>query len=247
AGVRIEHPLALDRNSLVFVTPNFQGPDSPGVYNDYPICVWFTGSQWVILNLKQDMMVTMPFRAAFNVQILKPDPSANVFIHTSTSSDPSQYWTAIDIKKYPLASERDAMVFATFNLSASVGRGQYNNHPIGVWYTGTGWAIFNRDLRPMPEGTAFNVQILKPDPSANVFVHTAPSNIQGINWTTIDARNSNMLAFAMPRTSAGSTPVKNDLNIGVWHNGTQWTIFNEDRTAPMHEGAEFNILILERR
>ena len=253
AGVRIEHDLASKSDSLVFITPNYQGPDSPGVYNDYPTSVFFYGSQWIILNLKQDenMMATMPFRAAFNVQILKPDPDANVFIHTSTSSDPSQYWTAIDSQIYPLAKDPNALVFATYNFSASEGRGQLNNHPIGVWYKGTEWVIFNRDLLPMPKGTAFNVQILKPD--ANAFVQTAnPSNIRGINQTAIDDPNpffhdANKMVFAMPRSSAGSTPVKNDINIGVNHNGTEWTIFNEDFTAPMPEGAEFNILFLEPR
>lgn len=254
AGVRIEHDLASKSDSLVFITPNYQGPDSPGVYNDYPTSVFFYGSQWIILNLKQDenMMATMPFRAAFNVQILKPDPDANVFIHTSTSSDPSQYWTAIDSQIYPLAKDPNALVFATYNFSASEGRGQLNNHPIGVWYKGTEWVIFNRDLLPMPKGTAFNVQIVSPGTN-NAIIHMAmPSNIRDKNGTAIDNpnplfRDPNLLVFAMPRISAGSTPVKNDINIGVYHNGTEWTIFNQDRTAPMPEGAEFNILILERR
>ena len=250
AGVRIEHPLASNSNSLIFVTPNYQGPDSPGVYNDYPICVFFYGSQWVILNLKQNenVMATMPFRTAFNVRILSEGKDA--FIHTATVENTSDYWTAIDSQKYPLASDPNALVFATYNFSASEGRGQYNNHPIGVWYTGTEWAIFNRDLLPMPKGTAFNVQIVSPETN-NAIIHMAmPSNIRDKNGTAIDNLNPlfhdpDLLVFAMPRISAGSTPVKNDLNIGVYHNGIEWTIFNQDRTKPMPDGAEFNILLLE--
>jgi len=247
SGVRIEHPLAFERNSLIFVTPNYQGPDSPGVYNDYPICVFFYGSQWVILNLKQESMATMPFRAAFNVQILSEGTDA--FIHTATAENTSEYWTAIDSQKYPLASDPNALVFATYNFSASTGSGLYNNHPIGVWYTGTEWAIFNRDLHPMPKGTAFNVHIVSPD-ADNALIHKAMlSNIRDENGTAIDNpsplfHDPDLLVFAMPRVSAGSTPEKNDLNIGVYHNGSEWTIFNQNRTKPMPDGAEFNILLL---
>ena len=239
-GVSIDHALASDPNALVFAMPNFKRPDShqeiPGVYNDNPICVWYRGSQWVILNQSP---VAIPFRAAFNVQILSTGRDA--FIHTATSSNTSDYWTAIDS---PLASDPNALIFATFNFSASVGRGKYNDHPIGVLYTGTQWAIFNRDLYPMPEGAAFNVQIV--NAGMNAFVHTATSSNTTANWTTIDdplAYDPNVLVFAMPRGAPGSNGVKNDHVIGVWHNKTQWTIFNQDR-VDMPEGTEFNILIL---
>ena len=259
AGVRIEHPLASEADSLVFVTPNFEGPDNDGTYSDYPICVYWMGSQWVILNIKQDMrMATMPYGAAFNVQILKPEPDANVFIHTSTAENTKdKYRTVIDTQKYPLASDPNALVFATFNLSASTGAGAYFNNPIGVLYKDGQWAIYNRNLANMPEGAAFNVQIVTP--GTNAFVHTAvPSNIRGINQTAIDnllnplLRDPKMLIFAMPRSSAGSTPIKTDINIGVWRTGGQWVIFNEydeetEPKPPMPEGAEFNILILEQR
>lgn len=39
--------------------------------------------------------------------------------------------------------------------------GGYNNHPIGVYYTGTQWAIFNQDLAPMSVGLGFNVMVVK--------------------------------------------------------------------------------------
>ena len=258
AGVKIEHPLAFNRDSLVFITPNFEGPDSEGVYNDYPICAYFTRSQWVILNIKHDMkMATMPFGAAFNVQILSA--GSNAFIHTATAENtpPGEYWTVLNSKEYPLASDPDALVFATFNLSASAGRGAYFNNPIGVLYKDGQWAIYNRDLADMPEGAAFNVQIVTP--GTNAFVHTAaPSNIRGINQTAIDnllnplLSDPKMLLFAMPRSSVGSTPIKTDINIGVWRKGGQWTIFNQfeedenEPKPPMPEGAEFNILILEQ-
>lgn len=188
----------------------------------------------------------MPYSAAFNVQILSAGKDA--FIFTATASNTSDYWTAIDSNKYPLASDPNALVFATFNLSASVGRGQYNNHPIGVWYTGTEWAIFNRDLLPMPEGTAFNAQIFKP--GANACVHTATASNTSTNWTSIDdnslATDVAKLVFVMPRGTPEDKEVNNSHPIGVWYTGTQWAVFNED-LADMLAGAEFNILILDAK
>jgi hypothetical protein len=37
----------------------------------------------------------------------------------------------------------------------------YNNHPIGVYFDGTQWRIFNQDLVAMPYNTAFNVLVIR--------------------------------------------------------------------------------------
>ena len=36
------------------------------------------------------------------------------------------------------------------------------NHPVGVWYTGSRWAIFNDDGAPMHVGNAYNVLVPRP-------------------------------------------------------------------------------------
>lgn len=38
--------------------------------------------------------------------------------------------------------------------------GVYVNHPIGVWYSGNRWRIFNQDLDPMPTNAKFNVLVI---------------------------------------------------------------------------------------
>jgi len=37
--------------------------------------------------------------------------------------------------------------------------GVYNNHPIGVWYDGTEWTIFNEDIDTIATGASFNVLV----------------------------------------------------------------------------------------
>jgi hypothetical protein len=38
--------------------------------------------------------------------------------------------------------------------------GVYNPHPVGVFYTGGKWTIFNEDLAAMPVGAKFNVLVI---------------------------------------------------------------------------------------
>jgi hypothetical protein len=45
-------------------------------------------------------------------------------------------------------------------LTQADGRlGPYNNQAIGLYYTGTRWAIFNQNLTAMPIGAQFNVLV----------------------------------------------------------------------------------------
>jgi hypothetical protein len=249
-----KHPLASDPNVLVFAMPNYKSPeppsDYPGVYYDYPVSVWYTGTNWCIIKINN--MASIPWKTAFNVQIL--DKGSNAFIHTATAENTSEYWTVIDSEKYPLASDPNALIFATFNLNASTGSGKNFDKPIGVAYKDGQWAIYNRDHVDMPEGSAFNVQIVNPD--TNAFVYSVDNTVD--NWTMIKNPNgspiidANALIFAMPRGTFEDNGIKYDQNIGVWLDGPTWRIFNQVNPdtqikIPMPEGAEFNILILEPR
>jgi hypothetical protein len=247
-----KHPPASKRDVLVFAMPNYKSPeppaDYPGVYYDYPVSVWYTGTQWSIVKISG--MESIPWKTAFNVQILAKGSNAD--IHTATAENTSEYWTVLDSKKFPLASNPDALVFATFNLNESTGRGKYFDKPIGVLYKDGQWAIYNRDHADMPEGASFNVQIVASDtPGTNAFVYTVESPVD--NWAVIKDPNdspiidANALIFAMPQGTLEDNGVLYDQNIGVWFNGSIWVIFNQDKTIPMPEGVEFNILILEPR
>lgn len=55
-----------------------------------------------------------------------------------------------------------AMLFVTQNLNPpDTGLTIYNPHPIGVFYAGGNWQIFNEDLAAMPTGASFNVLVIK--------------------------------------------------------------------------------------
>jgi len=257
-----KHPDASDRDVLVFAMPNFISPEPPtgypGVYYDYPVSVWYTGAKWSIK--KMEGMDSIPWKTAFNVQILDEgsNEGSNVFIHTATVENTSENWTVIDSEKYPLAADPNALVFATFNFSASESPGKFFDSPIGVIYKDGQWAIYIRDNNfNMRAGTAFNVQIVTSDTlGVNAFVYTVDNTVD--NWTIIkDPTNSpiidaNALIFAMPRGTVDDNGEIYDQNLGVWFNGSIWAIFNQKKnqqapSVPVPEGAEFNVMIVEPR
>ncbi|HSL29692.1 MAG TPA: hypothetical protein VK900_10865, partial [Anaerolineales bacterium] len=238
----INHPMAENPDALLFVMPNFNSPESPvGVYYRHHHAVWYRETQWAIRNQGAG---GMSHATAFNVQIMNPGEHA--FVHTATAQNSSEdlMWTRIDHRD---ASDRNALVFATQNWSPPGGRTKDNNHPIGVKYVDSQWVIFNLDGFPIQEGAAFNVQILL-NPGMNAFVHKATTENTRNNWTTLDnplAYDPRMLLFVMPRVSPDTDGVFSKQPLGVWHNGTQWAIFNQDNTVAMPVGAEFNVLILQ--
>ena len=57
----------------------------------------------------------------------------------------------------------NAILIVTHNWTADTNStSQYNTKPVGVYYTGANWAIFNEDTSAMALGRAFNVMVIKP-------------------------------------------------------------------------------------
>jgi hypothetical protein len=237
---------ATDPKALVFAMPHFS--DATKIYNRRFLAAWYNGLRWTIVN--QDL-ATMRHNSEFHVRIV--GRGENAFVHTAAPSNSENSWTVIE----PPVLDPNALVFVmpTWSLDGKQMTVK-QNHPIGVWYTGSRWAVINLDGAEMLEGTAFNIQVL--NQSANAFVHRAGSTNITNNWTVIDEHELEMaadkLVFVTPRGAPDGTMVNNTRPIGVWLFGSQWTIFNqlEDRqSAPtdkdaMPEGAEFNILVLDQ-
>ena len=169
------------------------------------------------------------------------------FVHTATAANTSGNHTYID---HPLTNNNpNAIVLVTPNWNPGGVGNTYNNHPIGVYYSGgeQKWAVFNQDLASMPTGAAFNVLI--PATGADAFVHTATAaNITG-NWTTIDhpLTNGNPNAIVLVTQNwnpSGGSGTYNNHPIGVWYSNSaqKWSVFNQD-LASMPDGAAFNVIV----
>jgi len=142
-------------------------------------------------------------------------------------------------------------VFVTPNWNPGGSGGVFDNHPTGVWYHAGKWAIFNQDVKAIPNGAAFNVMVLSGG-GGQSFVHTANATNSAADYSDISNRitdnNPNALVFITPNWNPGGrgTGVYNNHPIGVWYHGYQWSIFNQDGIA-ISNGAAFNVLVVRIR
>ncbi len=236
-----------DTHALLFVTQNWNPGGTGGVYNPYSITSSYNPlyDRWAIGNLEPGMTVDMTEGAAFNVLVVH---TKEPFItHTATAGNIDGNSTFLD---QPLLNdEPNAVAFITQNWNPGGVGGIYNNHPVGVWYSGIQgqWLVFNQDGANMPPGADFNV--LVPNMDAGVFVHKATMANSSNNSTFFEHpltdNDPDAIVFVTQNWNPGGTGgVYNDHPVGVWYNdlNKQWAVFNQDN-ADMPLGADFNMFV----
>lgn len=219
-------------NAVVFATRTNLFGSAP---HSQPYGVYFSGgNRWSIFN--QTPANTMEVNVPFNIQVMATGD--NVFIHTATSANTSGHITNLN---HPLTvGTPSAIVIVTPRWN-----GIYNPNEIGVYYTGSDWAIFNQNGENMPINAMFNVQVVK---NAVGFTHVAnSSNIVNTSKTEIDHPYLNSVPFAQLIVTQNWTVgggVYNNEAIAVEYDNTteRWYIVNSDGSA-MPNNAGFNILI----
>lgn len=225
-------------NAIVFTTPNFNPGGVGGTGHNHNINMYYNGSQWAILN--QDA-VYIPVGVAFNV--LVPDPDTSVFVHKATAVNILSHSTVID---YPLTNGKpDAIILVTPNFNPGGVGGTYDSSPIGVFYDGSKWRIFNQSGAAMPVGAAFNVFI--PTAGAGVFVHKNTSSYGDSTFINnpLTNDNPNAIVIVTPNWNPGGVGGTNDNHpIGVKYSGSHWFIFNQDGVA-MPLNAAFNVYVFD--
>ncbi|MBD3162680.1 MAG: hypothetical protein GF346_09920 [Candidatus Eisenbacteria bacterium] len=235
---RLDHPLLDDEpTAVLLVTQNWNPGGGVGVYNDHNEGVWYTGSHWAVFNEDQ---APMPEGAAFN--LLLPGQTTTNYVHRAIEDNTEFNYTVIE---HPSTTDPNAIVFATQNYNPGGGAGVYNDHAIGVFYTGSHWAVFNQDQVSMPLGAAFNILVQEYD--ENVYVHTATAENSAGNSTYLDHPWTNgnpdaVVTVTQNWNPGGGPGVYNDHAIGVWYTGSQWAVFNQDGMS-MPLGASFNVLV----
>jgi hypothetical protein len=117
--------------------------------------------------------------------------------------------------------------------------------PVGVWFNGSQWAVFNEDESTMGTLTAFNVLVL-PKATKTAFTVVAKGTARSGNHVVISAAaaNNNPHALLQVTQNFGPDAVFNPNQVGVrYYKGLRrWVIFNEDG-HPMPAGAAFNVLV----
>jgi|SRR5579862_879852 len=231
-------------NDLYFVTPNFNPPGLGGIYDNHPIGVWFTGSDWAIFH--QDS-TSIPLGASYNV--MKMPAGWNDFVHTATASNCAGDYTTLN--NIWINGRPNELLWVTPNYNPGGKGGVYDNHNIGVWYnSATGrWAIFNQDHSAIPAGASFSVAYASGAYFPDYYVHTATSsNISG-NVTFLDdywinGSNGHIVIVTPVWNPGGRGGVYNNHAIGVWYDSAigRYAIYNQDY-SPMPPGAAFNVWV----
>ncbi len=151
---RIDHPGLNGRPDVLPLVTQLWNPGgiSPGVYNDVPVGVWFDGTHW---NVFREDQTAMPLGAAFNVLVPdeRLDASSRVLRHRATAGNTTNHITRLD---HP---DLNGKPFLLLQVTQSWDHGVYNNHPIGVYYAGDQWRIFNQDFANMPVDASFHVLV----------------------------------------------------------------------------------------
>jgi hypothetical protein len=218
-------------SALLFITQQF------GKYNAHQVGVWHNGQQWTIYNEDRIAMVTDTY-----FSVVQVPASANAYTHVATASNINSNYTFLD-NAY-CNNNPNAIIMLTQNYKQV-----YNTSPVGMWYTNGKWAIFNQDLKAMPVNAAFNVWIVNAggingfSMNATAFKHTATlaskSNNNSNHISNLGITSSKNIILATQNW--GSSGPYNSHHPGVWWNGTQWTVFNQDRIA-IPDGSGFNII-----
>lgn len=226
-------------NTILMVTQFWDYPQgSAGVFNNHNIGVWYNGSRWTIFN--QDG-AAIPVGASFAVVV--QSASNGVFVANATNANVAGDYTLLS---NPLLNNNpNALILVTPVYGATA---LYNNHPIGVWYTGSQWAIFNEDWTAMQPGEIFNVMVTMPLGTQCYQQLSTASNTAGDRTTLGDGFSNNGLTWETHNW--GTTGPYVNHPTGVYIYGSPWgsanahaAIFNED-IANMLLGVTFNYCVL---
>ncbi|MGM9508688.1 DUF7452 domain-containing protein [Larkinella sp. GY13] len=118
-------------------------------------------------------------------------------------------------------------------------------YPIGVRYVNNRWAIYQQNQYALPAKETPRLRFsicFYPATSQNVFVHRVSAGNKSAHISTLDhpQLNGNPNAVLLVTQRFGTY---NNHEVGVWYNGSRWTIFNQDRVE-MPVTAEFNVLVV---
>jgi hypothetical protein len=214
----IDNPLSNNNpTAKVVVTPVWINGVG-GVYVNHNIGVYYWAAQgkWAIYN--QDI-APMPNKALFHVLI------GEGFVHKAVQANISGHVTYIDSPQ--TNGKPEAKLIVTQNWNPNGQGGTYDDHAIGVYYTGGKWAIFNQDFAAMPVNAAFNVVVVNSPKITNVyfqkkklivegenFGNGAVVMVNGVNMTTV-ASLSTPSTKLMVRKAAKTIPVGATVTIEV--------------------------------
>lgn len=230
----LDHPDLNDNpNANIFIIHNY----SPGnILHDIPIGTWYDGSQWSVFN---EDLSTMTIGAAFNIYIAD---GGTVIEH---SQDGTSYTT--ELSHSSINGDPAATIISAKYWNPN---GVYNLQNYGFWYDDTAqrWNLYAEDVNPQPINAYYKLLVSPGSGDADAYIHTVTVANVFANHTILDhpLLNGDPEAQVIAQHNWGTTGdaanIINDKVIGVWYNGTHWSIYNEDQSS-MPVDMEFNVYV----
>jgi hypothetical protein len=185
-------------------------------------------------------------RAAAHTPARPLSSAAITLVHTATAGNSSGDYTILNEQSAFSSPNLVVQATASWNPNNACGC-VYDTHALGVWFTGSYWAIFHEDGTAIPLGATYDVLAMYPNNGLHdAYIHIATANNSAGDWTTLNDPtangNPNAVIVVTPNWNPGGQwrGVFNLPQVGVWYNGANWAIFNEDGSA-IPAGAAFNV------
>jgi len=244
-----------DETEAVIATPNYTAGSH--IYDASPIGVFYNTSrrQWAIFNEDHSaMQAGMAFNVvgAYTAQgsCFQAEPFTAASANTS-----ADYMT---LGGQPLGKIQSEQVFATQDWGYN-GNTTYINSPLGVFWTGSQWAVFRQDRQALPVGVTFNVFFF-PATSGYTFNHRAEDGAENPDFTLLYdnsddyhlrnlAADPSKIVLETANWSYNANGLYQTVPTGVFFyncscgKAAAWAIFNENRSA-MNPAAGFNVILL---
>jgi len=180
-----------------------------GKYNNHPLAVKETRNGVKIINADgSNMIAGLKFNVLVipkNLAVQKHVVKSNNRGHISIIDNPN--WNG----------NRNVKLLVT-----QVDNGDLNTNPVGIYYAGNKWAIYNQNKRAMPRGAAYNIY-----ECADCEIVTAKKPSGNYYDFYKNKGNTNAKLFATQYW----TSVYNPHFVGLWYNNGKWSVFNEDRQS----------------
>jgi hypothetical protein len=168
------------------------------------------------------------------------------FMHKIENEEGSYIEDSIKVDHPFTTDHPDVLLFATpIHSSYSGGMVWQLESPLAMRVTvpHLRWMIRTTDGSDLPLDQELAVLVVAP--SSDAYLHTATdSNVFG-NYTVLDHPllngNPDARLLVAPRDIYVAAPLE---NLGVWYNGSRWSIFLQDNTASMPVRATFQVRVL---
>lgn len=212
--------------------------------NNHQVGLYYNqgSKKWNVMN---EDNAAMPIGCKFNVYI----PSCKTTVYSTPQNSGPNHVCFTMQKNKP-----NAILLFTHRINPFPKMWGLNvRHNAGLFYSNAtvppmpfrpGWSICYEDYAPTP-AACFTVADATKDPNAFVLATNA-GNVSG-NSVVIDHpvanNNPNAIIFVNHNMNPAGYPVNwHDKVLGVWYNGSQWMIFNQDG-SDMPVGKTFNVNI----